>query len=824
MRAPLSWIRDFTPVEGSAEEIARTLSFLGLVVEGTEKIGPVLPGIVVAQVLATRPHPSADRIHLVDVDAGDGEALQICCGAFNMKAGDLVPLATLGTVMPSGLEIGRRKLRGEWSNGMLCSALELGLGPEGPAPAIYLLPPGAGEPGQALADVLGFGEDIVFDLEVSPNRGDCLCMAGVARDLAAGLRAPFAIPEPRHVVSEGVERARVAVDGDAAGLCPRFTGTVIEGVADAMVAPLVTRRLTLAGMRPISPVVDVSNYVMLELGQPNHPYDLDRLAGRGLNVRQGRPGEEIVTLDGAVRRLSPEDCVIADATGASVGVGGIMGGAAAEISAGTTTVLLEAANFSPEAISSTGKRLGLNSEARARFERGVDIGLAPRAVDRFVELLGPRVRRGPTADVRAASAPPPPVVLRTERANLVLGTSLSPSDCAELIAPLGFEVTAAEGTSFEVKVPTWRRDCNREVDLIEEVARIHGYDNIARTLPERPFGGAGLTQYQRGRRRARELMAGCGADEVWTSTFLSEADLDRAGLESSPALRLENPLDQSQGLLRTALLPGLLQAVRFNRERHAGALSLFEIGRVFRLAPPGGPHGLVEGVLEWEQLGLVAVGDGVDAAYAVRAWQVLAGGTRVSGPAVVPWPGPAQTSGEATSGEATSGEGTSGDATGALAVAGSLHPGRRAAVVGGGQVIGGVGELAPELAERYDLTGRVAVLLVDLAGVLGAVAEGWQIRPVSRYPASDLDMAFFVGDDVVAGALEVTLREAAGELAEEVGLFDVWRDASRGRRSLAFRARLRAPDRTLTDPEVAEVRERAAAAALERHGAVLRRA
>jgi phenylalanyl-tRNA synthetase beta chain len=825
MRAPLSWIRDFTPVEGSLEEIARTLSFLGLVVEGTEEIGPALPGIVVAHVLATRPHPSADRIHLVDVDVGDGEALQICCGAFNMKAGDLVPLATLGTVMPSGLEIGRRKLRGEWSNGMLCSALELGLGPEGPAPAIYLLPPGAGEPGQALADVLGFGEDIVFDLEVSPNRGDCLCVAGVARDLAAGLRAPFAIPEPRHVVSEGVERAQVAVDGDAAGLCPRFTGTVIEGVADAMVAPLVARRLALAGMRPISPVVDVSNYVMLELGQPNHPYDLDRLAGRGLNVRRGRPGEEIVTLDGAVRRLSPKDCVIADATGAGVGVGGIMGGAAAEISAATTTVLLEAANFSPEAISSTGKRLGLNSEARARFERGVDIELAPRAVDRFVELLGPRVLRGPTADVRAASAPPPPVVLRTERVNLVLGTSLSPSECAELIAPLGFEATPAEGTSFEVKVPTWRRDCSREVDLIEEVARAHGYDNIARTLPERPFGGAGLTDYQKGRRRARELMAGSGADEAWTSTFLSEADLDRAGLESSPAVRLENPLDQSQGLLRTALLPGLLQAVRFNRERQAGALSLFEIGRVFRVAPPEGPQGLVEGVLEWEQLGLVAVGDGVDAAYAVRAWQVLAGGTRVSGPAVVPWPGPTVVPWPGPTVVPWPGPtGTSGAGTGALAVAGSLHPGRRAAVVGGGQVIGVVGELAPELAERHDLTGRVAVLLVDLAGVLGAVAEGWQIRPASRYPASDLDMAFFVGDDVVAGALEATLREAAGELAEEVGLFDVWRDASRGRRSLAFRARLRAPDRTLTDPEVAEMRERAAAAALERHGAVLRRA
>ena len=396
MRAPLSWIRDFTPVVGAPEEIARTLSFLGLVVEGTEKICPAFPGIVVARVLATRPHSSADRIHLVDVDAGDGEALQICCGAFNMKAGDLVPLATLGTVMPSGLEIGRRKLRGEWSNGMLCSALELGLGAEGPAPAIFLLPPGAGAPGQALADVLGFGEDVVFDLEVSPNRGDCLSIAGVARDLAAALRAPFAVPVPPHVVSEGVERARVAVDGDAVGLCPRFTGTVIEAVEGAVVAPLVPRRLVLAGMRPISPVVDVSNYVMLELGQPNHPYDLDRLAGRGLRVRRAHEGEEIVTLDGALRRLSEQDCVIGDATGTGVGVGGIMGGATAEISAATTTVLLEAANFSPEAISGTGKRLGLDSEAPRPLRAGG--GHRARPPGRRPVRRAPGAARAPGAD------------------------------------------------------------------------------------------------------------------------------------------------------------------------------------------------------------------------------------------------------------------------------------------------------------------------------------------------------------------------------------------------------------------------------------------
>jgi phenylalanyl-tRNA synthetase beta chain len=297
-------------------------------------------------------------------------------------------------------------------------------------------------------------------------------------------------------------------------------------------------------------------------------------------------------------------------------------------------------------------------------------------------------------------------------------------------------------------------------------------------------------------------MAGSGASEAWTSTFLSAADLERAGLESSIAIQLENPLDQSQGLLRTSLLPGLLQALRFNRERQAGALSLFELGSVFRVAQPGDPKGLVEGVIEWEQLGLVALGDGADATYAVRAWQVLAEGTGLRGTSVEPLPAGGRVGGH-----------------GALAVAGSLHPGRRGALVVAGQTIGVV-------AARFDLGGRVAVLVVDVAGLLAAAGEVAQVRPASRYPASDLDMAFVVSDEVTAGALEATLREAAGELAEPVALFDVWRDSSlgEGRRSLAFRARLRAPDHTLTDQEVAEVREKAALAALQNHGAILRRA
>jgi phenylalanyl-tRNA synthetase beta chain len=803
VRAPLSWLREFTPAEAAVAEIARTLSFLGLVVERVEEVAAPWEGVVVARVLDARPHPDADRVQLVDVDAGDGRALQVVCGAFNMAPGDLVPLATVGTKMPNGLEIGRRKVRGQWSEGMLCSAPELGIGEEGPVPAIYVFPPGSATPGEAVAQAFGLGADVVFELEVSPNRPDCFSVAGVARDLAAALGQPFQLPAPRHWTDEGVEAARVEVSEAARELCPRFTGTVFEGVERATVSPLVGHRLSLAGMRPISPVVDVSNYVMLELGQPNHPYDLDELAGRALVVRTAREGEEIVTLDGVSRRLSCSDLVIADGEGRAVGLAGIMGGAGPGISASTRVVLLEVANFSPGAISATGKRLGLFSEARTRFERGVDPELPPRAVDRFAELLGPHVKRGETADVLAAPIERRRVRLRPSRVNLVLGTSLAPGRCAELLGPLGFETCLSGEGDLDVAVPTWRPDCSREVDLIEEVARIYGYENIPRSLPQRRMAAAGLSRYQRGRRRVADVLTGAGLDEAWTSTFLSAAELERAGYDPAAAIEVENPLDQAQSLLRPSLLPGLLKAARANVERQAPVVGFWELGNVFSRPAPG-QEVPVEGVSEHEQLGLVAIGPGADATYPARCWEVLSSGLRAPGVLVQPppesWPG-----------------------------LGAFHPGRRASIFTEGRPIGLLGELAPEVAARHELPGRVAALLVDLAPLLSASALFGksplpQAREVSRFPATDLDMAFAVDDAVPAAALEQTVREAAEELGEEVVLFDVWRGPSLGpgRRSLAFRVRLRAKDRTLTEAEVEQVRNRAASLAHKRHGAVLR--
>ncbi|MGH9125704.1 MAG: phenylalanine--tRNA ligase subunit beta [Acidimicrobiales bacterium] len=795
MRVPLSWLREFAPIDGAIEDLAAVFSNLGLVVDGVEVIGDGLEGVVVARVLALRPHSGADRVQLVDVDPGDGGPRQIVCGAFNMSVGDLVPLATLGTVMPSGMEISRRRVRGEWSNGMLCSGVELGLTSD--AAGIMVLPPGAAEPGTALRDALGLDVDVVFDLDVTPNRPDALSVAGVARDLAAAFGVPFRLPEPSVPVDRSLARTHVeVVDGD---LCPRFTATVIDGVAIGPSPSWMAERLTRCGMRPINNVVDVSNYVMLELGQPNHAYDLDRLPGGTLGVRRARPGESLVTLDDVERVLEIDDCLIVDGQDTPVGIAGIMGGASSEISATTSTVLLEAAYFDPMAVARTGKRLGLHTEARSRFERGVDPGIADRAVSRFATLLalstpGSQVRAGPTTDVVAPDylPRPLPVTVRTARVNDILGTSLSDADIAGLLGPIGFDTRVGDDGVLLVTIPTWRPDSAREIDVIEEVARLHGYRNIERTLPPGVRSGGGLAPYQRQRRQVRDILAGAGLSEAWTTTFLGPGDLERAGLPGD-AVEVENPLDRSESLLRTSLIPGLLKAVRFNVDRQIPDVRLFEMGHVF-LPPPA--DAVPPLPVEREDIAIVVAGAGAGAEVVTRMWAVLAAALRLDGVELV-----------------------------ATAVTG-LHPTRSARIIVAdtGQQLGAVGEIDPDSVTAYGLSGRVGVVVLSLPDLLGAPRRDSQAQPVSRFPASDVDLAFVVSDAVPAAALAATLRRAGGDLVETVALFDVFRGASvgQGRRSLAYHVRLRALDRTLTEADVAAARGAMIETASSAHGAQLR--
>jgi phenylalanyl-tRNA synthetase beta chain len=814
MRAPLSWLRDYAPLDAPTERIVEALSGLGLVVESVETVGAGIADVVVAKVLDIRKHPDADRIRIVDVDAGDGNALQIICGAWNFDVGDLVPLAPVGAVLPGDFKISRRKMRGEVSNGMLCSPAELDLADPAGSDGLLVLPEGSAEAGTPLAEALGVHPDVVFDIDVTPNRPDALCMAGVARDLAAALGEEWAWPSAPPVGTPDPTVAVASLRVDAGEMCPRFAATVLEDVPSASSPLWMSRRLTLAGMRPISGIVDVSNYVMLDVGQPNHAYDLDRLGGGGLSVRRGREGETVRTLDGVLRHVGPQDCVICDAEGTAVGIGGVMGAASAEIDDTTRRVLLECAYFDPATIARTGKRLGLGSEARTRFERGVDPELAGRALERFVELLrtlewGDKVRFGVTAEYRDATHTPvaPVVALRTRRVNSLLGTSLADDDVAGLLRPLGFSVEASPDGSAAVTVPTWRLECSREVDLVEEVARMLGYGRIARTLPpSRKRTGAARSAVADQRRRLRGVLVGAGFDEAWTTTFIAPGDLAAVGL-GPDAVEVDNPLDSGESILRPTLLPGLLRALRYNTDRQCDDLALFEIGRVFRL--PSGESVLP---VEEERLGVAVVlprSTGRDAAVesAVRTWVLIADALRLYDPVLA--------------GESAAG----------------LHPGRAARVGAGDVNLGVVGEVAGEVSAAYGLAGRVGWLDISLDALAGAARRDRRAQEVSRFPAADIDLAFVVADNVAASTVAAALRldgaqgaggssgagssgagssggaslpgrPAGGNLVEGVTLIDVYHSAELGdaKRGLTFRVRLRAADRTLDDSEISQLR------------------
>ncbi|HET8619349.1 MAG TPA: phenylalanine--tRNA ligase subunit beta [Acidimicrobiales bacterium] len=785
MKVLLSWLRDFAPIEGDPVALGEHMSDLGMAVESLDVLGPGLDGIVVARVLATRPHPSADRIQLVDVDAGDGEALQIACGAFNMAAGDLVPLATVGTVMPGGMEIGRRKLRGEWSNGMLCSARELGLGDD--HAGILVLP--ADLPvGTGFAEAMGIEADTLYDLEVNPNRPDAMSVAGVARDLAARLGVPFAIPEPEVAEVPASQVRDVRVEVDAPDLCGRFTARVLSGVTVGESDPTVARRLTLLGMRPINSLVDVSNYVMLELGQPNHPYDLARVRGGGLRVRRARPGESLVTLDDVARTFTTDDLLICDGEDRAIGIAGIMGGAETEIDATTTDVLLEMAWFLPIGIAKSSRRLRLRSEASARFEKGTDPEVIDLAHRRFAELVAPsgaRLEEG-SVDVRGELPDRSPVRVRTARLNRLLGTSVKAGDVKELIEPIGF-ATTIEGDDTSVTIPTWRYDSSTEIDVVEEVARMYGYTRIGTHLPPSAHAGR-LTDAQLERRRLRALLVGRGLAEAMPLPFLAPGDLARSRL-ADDGITITNPLVAEESVLRTSLLPGLVKALATNAARRNTGVGLWEIGHVFR-RPAAADAPLPD---EREVLGL-ALG-GRDAAAAVHEWRIVAEALGLTGVAV--------------RNEAVPG----------------LHPVRAARLVGpSGEAVGAVGEVDPEVLTAHGIAERVGWLEVDLTTVAGLARDPHVYRPVSVYPSSDVDLAFEVDEVVPAGDVEATLAEAARERLASLRLFDVYRGPgiAEGRRSLAYTLRLDAPDHTLTDAEVATVRDRCIEAVESRHRATLR--
>lgn len=773
MKVLLSWLREFAPIDGDPDELAAQLSDLGLAVEEMRILGGGLDGIVVARVLGLRPHPQADKIQLVDVDPGDGGPLQICCGAFNMAVGDLVPLATLGTVMPNGLEIAKRKLRGEWSNGMLCSSRELELDDE--HSGIMILPSTL-VPGTPLREALGLEHDVLFDLDVTGNRPDAMSVAGVARDLAARLGVPFAIPEPK-VVEHGADAGgRVHVEVLDPDLCGRFLVRVIENVHIGPSPDWMQHRLRSVGQRPINNVVDVSNYVMFELGAPNHTFDLHKVPDGVLRVRKARAGETLVTLDGNERTLTEADGVICDKDDNVISLAGVMGGLSTEIDASTRSVLLEIAWWDPLTIAKTAKRLGLRSEASARFERGCDPEMPALAARRFAELLaltGAQLTPG-VVDVRGNAPSREPVRVRTARVNAMLGTSLDQAAIAAAIAPIGFAVTAV-GEDSDVVVPSFRVDTSTEIEVIEEIARHVGFSAIGKTVPRSPLTGA-LSPRQIERRTARRTLTGLGIDEVLPLPFLAPGDLERAGCEGIP-VELTNPLVAEESVMRTSLRVGLLKTLAYNASHRNTGLRIFEIGHVY--AHPATPSRLPD---EREVLA-VALG-GREAPAAVEVWSAVVDAFAIKKDRLV-----------------------------AADISG-LHPTRSARIEVAGKVVGAVGEIDPAVCEAFGVPERVAWLELDLDLLLSLPHGERPYARFSRFPSSDIDLAFEVAESCPAADVERELRKAGGELLVSLALFDVYRGerVAPGTRSLAYALRFQAGDRTLTDADIADARARCIAA------------
>lgn len=778
MKILMSWLGEYVDLPDDADTIAETLTQLGLAVDAVVHLGRPVEGVVAARVLRTERHPDATKVHRVYVDAGDGNERHVWCGAFNMEPGDIVPLATLGTTMPDGRRIERRGILGIESEGMLCSAAELGLGDD--HSGILILPADT-SPGTGYAEALGMEPDVLFEIDLTRNRPDCWGYVGVARDLAAALATDFHPPSP--VVGDLGPSATAPVEIRAGDRCGRFTSTVLSGVTVGPSAPWMARRLEAAGMRSINNVVDVSNYVMLEFNQPNHAYDLDTLGGGGFVIRTATAGETMVTLDGVERRLDPDDLLICDAEDRPIGLAGVMGGLDSEITDSTVRVALEIAWFEPGGVMRAVHRHGLRSEASARNERGVDPYGIDRSIARFVELLRETcpdlVHHDGLADQRAPSLPDAErrIALRASEVERVLGLRMEVSELAALLDPIGFAVTDDAAGQCTVTSPSWRPDSTTEIDLIEEVARMYGYDRIGRALPTSTVHGH-LSPRQQRRRLLREVLLGLGISEVMANPFLAPESAEQTGLDAA-AIRLLNPLVSEESVLRTSLRPGLLSTIVFNASHRRAGIRIFEIGHVY---PPA------DDVLpaEYEALGIVLAGHEAPAAVAI--WREIAAalgiGVRLD-QSIVP---------------------------------SGLHPTRSATLLAGTTPIGAVGEVAPDVLETYGINERVAVVELDLDRALASIPEPARYTPVSRAPSSDLDLAFLVPESVTAEQVGRMIRRSAGQLLVSLDLFDVYRGATLadGVRSLAYRLRLQAPDRTLTDDDIAAV-----VAACERGGTEL---
>jgi len=777
MRVSLNWLKEYVDVPVGADELAEILTMLGLEIEAVERPGAGISKVCVGKILSIDTHPNADKLVVCQTDVGGGDPLQIVCGATNMKEGDLVPTAVVGATLAEGFEIGRRKMRGVESQGMMCSARELGIGED--HAGLLILEPGLAV-GESAISLLGL-DDVVFEIEVTPNRGDWASMIGVARELAAHFGSELRVPDVTIRESDAATSDLSSVTIENAELCPRYIGRVLADVAVGPSPAWMVQRLLAAGQRPINNIVDITNYILMETGHPLHAFDYDLLQENRIVVRNPRPGEKLTTLDGEVRALDHEMLIIADGR-APVAIAGIMGGGESEVGETTTTVFLESAYFEPTQVRRTARGLGMQTEASARFQRGADPEMAQYAINRTAmlmqELAGAKVAQG-LLDQYPSPLQQNEVNLRYARANLLLGATVPGETQHKILTELGFEAITLDGDGCTVRVPTWRHDVKEEADLIEEVARLYGYDQIELTLAAvRPTEDV-FAPHEGAIRALRRFLAGQGLAEFYNWTFSCAEDVQKAGLEDAylDMVALTNPLSENLAAMRSSLIPGLLANLSRNVRHGVAAIRGFEVGPVYVPAPgqelPDEPP----------RVGVVLCG-GVGERHWSRS-QEPADFYDIKGycEAILQHFGVAGVFEEAQ--------------------LGTFEDGQCASVRLKKHTVGRLGQVRPSILEAYDIDQPAFLLELDLEPLLRRAVPTAQFEAIGAFPPSLRDLAVVVAADTPAGDIRDAALQSGGKLLKSVDIFDIYtgKQVPEGKKSVALSLVFQSDERTLTDKD-----------------------
>jgi phenylalanyl-tRNA synthetase beta chain len=783
MNVTYNWLKEYVDFDLSPERLSDLLTMLGLEVEGMDKQGCGLDDVVVARVEEKKQHPNADKLSLCRINNGS-EIFDVVCGAQNFKQGDTVALAQIGATLPGDFKIKRSKIRGEESCGMLCSEKELGLAEE--SAGIMVLPSEL-TLGTPVFDALGL-KDTLLEIGLTPNRADCLSVAGIAREIAAKLGSGVHYPEASIVEGPNAASDTISVTIQDAELCPRYAARFITGCVISPSPEWLVKRLNAVGMRSINNVVDVTNLVMMELGHPLHAFDCDQLSGNRIVVRRASEGELFTTLDDQQRTLTVDDLVICDSV-QPVALAGVMGGLNSEITPTTSNILLESAWFKPAAIRRTSKRLGLHTESSHRFERGADIGIVPRALDRAASLIaglsGGTVACG-VVDVYPVPITPAPISMRPERASSLLGIELSREEVADILVRLECSVRTMPNGALEVVPPTYRIDLEREIDLIEEVARLKGFDSIPTTMPIARVQSDRPSLHQRMERAVRNILVGHGMNEIINFSFTSADSADKLLLKADDvrrtAIKLANPLVAEQAVMRTSLLPGVLEVVARNTSFRTMDLKLFEIRRRYMPTTEEMPHEAlcVAGALTGTRAGSGwnSSREDVDFYDAKGTVENLLDLLNIRG---VKWVADEPET--------------------------YYHPGKSCSVMVGRERIGTIGEIHPVVQENFELEKPVYAFELDFEKLVKFSGSKKSITAPSRFPDSTRDVALLAPDDLPAEKILECIQSVKACEIEQVEIFDVYRGTGiqEGFKSVAIRLRYRSYERTLTDDEISAI-------------------